>query len=247
MKYLQLLVKWDTLKQGRVDIMKRHLSLLSVCLFIVSFISAQDDYATDGKITEALFIVQNKHKELNEYIGMLKKKLSDCFAQKKELEAQLCKVKNRRRMHREIEINACVFYQKQYPASIKELDGLAKKLSEIITELSEQKPLLKESIEQYVKFSFKVKEKIDTETKLLDLLLALEAELHQLTMKKSKPPLLGKQMHQLALTRLENKSEVLKKKINVLIEQLAKINEVIYKDKSENKETLLYHVRPYIA
>ena len=69
-------------------------------------------YATKGQVTEALFILQNKQRELTEYIQKLKKKLTDCFAQRK-------KTSNDGAQARKQRISHCALYQRILPTSIK--------------------------------------------------------------------------------------------------------------------------------
>ena len=97
--------------------MAAHTKSLLLCLMLVMSMyiisSPEEKYATKGQITEAVFILQNKQRELNEYIQKLKKKLTDCFALKKK-QSQTQQKKKPRLSH-------CALYQRILPPSIKEL------------------------------------------------------------------------------------------------------------------------------
>ncbi len=58
----------------------RH-QILYVLFVSIFFLPAQGECATKGRVTEAIFILQNKQRELSDAIQSLKKRLTDCFAQ----------------------------------------------------------------------------------------------------------------------------------------------------------------------
>lgn len=211
---------------------------LVVLLFFVGCLQAQEKYATKGTVTEALFILQNKHRELLEYIQSLKKKLTDCFAQKKLLQANGCKAKNME--GNEVEINQCTFYQKVFPAYIKELEDLASSSLERIQDLSKDEPVQADSLKAGVDYAFLIKEKIELESAALELFLGLDKQEWELEFKIKKPQKkLGTNMQALAVRKQKRNIAFSKRKLKTKREALARINAALYKDKSDQLEKTL--------
>lgn len=195
----------------------------------------QGEYVSKGRVVEALFIMQNKQQDLQEYVQSLKKKLTDCFAQKKQLECDVCTKKLN--LCKKTEIDRCVFYQNVLPAKIRELDNLSKYLLERIAYFSQDIPVEENVLKADIEKAFLVRDKIDLESSLLaDRIqfdkqeLALEKK-HAQARKKQ-----GMDMSALSIKRLRHDVASLNRSMQTKKVELAKINYTLYKDTSVRAE-----------
>lgn len=209
-------------------------SIVFVVLLFMGGLCGQEKYATKGTVTEAVFILQNKHRELLEYIQSLKKKLTDCFAQKKQLEAACCQAKTAK----EVEINQCAFYQKVFPDYIKELEDIAVLSLERIQELSKDEPVPADALKSDVDCSFLIKEKIELESVVIRLFLELSKQEWELE-NKVKRKKVGSHVQSLTVRKQKRDITLLKRKLKAKKEALTKINMVLYKNKTDRLEKTL--------
>lgn len=122
-----------------------------------------------GARTEALFIIQNKTREVKEYIVALKKKLTDMHTQLQK-PVRYTSWAERQFSRYQIEMRDLVF-----PSSIRELECLVGHLEKETAGLSEASAP-EGAIQRVVDLATLLKKKIDFESHLLELLFAIDAE-----------------------------------------------------------------------
>ena len=205
---------------------KNTLFMLAVMLLAVpGVLCAQEKMASKGSVTEALFILQNKQRELQEYIQKLKTQLTDCFAQKKLLECEECGCKGANT--KEWEISQCDFTQKIFPGYIKELELLAERSMTAIGECSKDESIKADRLKKEVDYAFLIKEKIALETVLIDLVR--ECDKNEWELKNKQKQLEQKRTRISTVVQLKRDIVYLKKRIKAKKMALAKINKEISK------------------
>ncbi len=203
--------------------------ILIAVLFTHVFIEARVEYASKGRVTETLFILQNKQDELSQYIQSLKKKLTECSVQEKKLG------------HQKIELNICGLYQKLLPSSIHELELLARSARERITQFSQDESVREALLNEAVEKAFLVKEKCELESSILDLLISNE-RLEWHTKDKQK-----KMWPQHRFLQLRRDYSFNKKRLRNRQARLAKMNDRLYTFKGSDQKTLLHELHSIVA
>lgn len=217
--------------------------LLAFLLGNTAFSLHAQEYASRGSVTEALFILQNKHRDLAEHVQKLKKRLTDCFAQQKELSSP-CITKSRTRRvklykDKGRELNLCALYQKLFPPSIKELEQLVATALERINHFSTTELVKSDELKWAVDRAFLVQKKIKIESKLISLVTHIDE--NEWKLKKS-----SSSLHARKIQNLTRDSLFLRKKIRAEASSLAKINKQLYKG-SGSKKTFLAELRRYLS
>ncbi len=135
-----------------------------VYLLCVGFLNADESYVSPGFITEALFIIHNKHNDLSEYIMRLKKMLTKCLKIVKKKD-------NNPSFVSQIVRHPCSFKENLFSSSIKELEELLCILNQSLIELSKKEQFTQSFVRSHVDRAFVIKRKIDTESLLIDHML----------------------------------------------------------------------------
>lgn len=129
--------------------MKKLLSIILCCSTIIG------GAASKGAVTEGLFIIQNKHREVKEAIQELKKELTACHTvQSKE-------------HFSELETYHCKLRQLIYPWYIDELNKVIEYADKQLPAL-EKEPVEQTVLDAAVQRAFTVKQKIQVERELLN-------------------------------------------------------------------------------
>ncbi len=209
----------------------------------------QGEFATKGRVTEALFILQNKQRELADSIQSLKKRLTDCFAQQKKLlETEVCSAK--KADHKTVQLSHCALYQKLFPIYIKELELLVGQAVERINAFSQDdEPVKDEELKEAVDRAFLVKEKVELEFALIELLVAYDTTEWEVKNKQNgTSQKIGLNLERQNLLRAQRNRAFNKKKLNARKAKLAKLNERLYKEKgSAPEKTFLDELACYVS
>lgn len=218
---------------GARKISHRILYVLFVSIF---FLPARGECATKGRVTEAIFILQNRQRELSDAIQSLKKRLTDCFAQQKKLlETEACSAK--KADHKTLELSHCALYQKLFPIYIKELELLAGQATERIAAFSQDEPVEDGELKKAVDRAFLIKEKIELEFSLIELLVAYDTTEWEVKNKQNgTSQKIGLNLERQNLLRARRNSAFNKKKLKARKAKLAKLNERLYKEKGSAPE-----------
>ena len=233
--------------------------LLVVYLLCIGIVHAKESFISRGGLTEAVFIIQNKHNDLSDYIMRLKKMLAQCLIMFKE------RGKGHSRS-KEIACYHCSFKEKLFSSSIKELEELLNMLNNSLLDLSKKEQITHSCVQSHVDRAFLIKRKIDAESLLVDHMLKACREKDSLVKTKKSLELSLRKNDDLkklastsaraaqSLRRLERTSSFLKramarlhvnlarnrKVVNNLQSSLRKIDSELYKGyKAERKNILV--------
>ncbi|MBA3751463.1 hypothetical protein H0X06_01500 [Candidatus Dependentiae bacterium] len=231
--------------------------VLLISLVLIGGLQAEEHYASRGALTEALFIIQNKHNDLFEYIMHLKKTLTHYLLLHKERD-------NKGHLTKETSRPDCSFEGNVLSSSIKELEELLLLLTHAINDLSKQEPLKEVFVKQQVSRAFLIKQKIDIETVMIDQMIKERREIAlikkaettlELSLKKSSSlkklsspsariqrtlRILERDIFFLkkTITRLRNASIKNRKTAEELRNALQDINKELYKNSNEKSATV---------
>ena len=142
-------------------------SFFLIGLGIVFHCYAVEEYATKGAITEALFIIQNKQVEVQEYIQGLKKALTECLLVPAPSSKNKCA---------QLERYHCSLKELIYLGSIKELEVQVGLLAQDVEMCLQDKPLPADKLKQAVDRAFLLKDKIELEGQIMALVFALDKQ-----------------------------------------------------------------------
>ncbi len=143
--------------------MNKSFFLVGIVVFLPCY--AGQESATRGAITEALFIIQNKQKEVREYIQELKKGLTECL---------LVPVVSAQSLYMQLESYHCALKQIIFPCSIDEFECLVSRLSNSVDTLLQEKPVPVATVKEAVDTAFLVEDKIKAEVQVLALIFSID-------------------------------------------------------------------------
>ncbi len=130
--------------------------LLYLSLFISSTnIWCDDSIASKGAVAEGLFILKNKHLDVQHAIQDLKKELTECFSKKEQ------------KPRKKLEYYHCKLRQLLYPTYIDELSRLAARTKKDLQQLEKAKQIKTALFERMMRRAFLLDEKIALEKELI--------------------------------------------------------------------------------
>ncbi len=163
----------------------------------------------------------------------------------------------------DIELKYACLIEKVYPQYSRELDMLSLGLSKFIAELSEQEPILYVKIRSEIERGFTIKNKVETEARIMELILDIEKrKVHvdhrqkQIAEKQDKLKMIEDEISRYGISkkrsdyqsslkkqidylkklipRLHSRLQTKKQELESLKEQALKLNKEIYKEKQES-------------
>lgn len=170
-----------------------------------------------GARTEALFIIQNKTREVKEYIVALKKKLTDMHTQLQK-PVRYTSWAERQFSRYQIEMRDLVF-----PSSIRELECLVGHLEKETAGLSEASAP-EGAIQRVVDLATLLKKKIDFESHFLELLFALDKEENKIAHSKK---IVGKNKRRLSNQQGTQGAKQALDKVRTIV---AEVNDKLYSE-----------------
>lgn len=235
-RYLQQNAKFSTLisRGGKGMSDERKISFVMLGIFICAFFlnAYEEKIASKGEVTEALFILQNKHAELLRYLQNVKKKLTHCFAHEKTIQSRI----NLKTNLRDVYISYCKFYQQHYPIYVKELEHLSSRLLEYIADISQNECSRQETVKAAVREAFLIKDKLDLEASIIDLIKLMNKQ----------PDIKVQQLKPRDILKIKQMRTSYKKKLRTKKEAVAKINKQLYRDHPEQQcKTFLAEIMNY--
>lgn len=160
--------------------MKRTILLVTFCSATLCL--QADTFVTKGALVEGLFILQNKHQDLKEFIQLLKKELTECFSQQK---ADFSK--NPPTPQYRLEAYHCKLKQYVYPAYIDELGRLAAQADADIKMVEKDQQIEKDTFDAMMKRAFHLDEKIGLDKQLLETIFLVDRMRVESGKKKVRP------------------------------------------------------------
>lgn len=143
--------------------------LLLLFLLVCGLLQGEEPSISRGGLTEALFILHNKHTELSDYLLRLKKMVSHCMLVYKGQ-------KKSDQLTKELSLYQCSCKKKLLSASIKELELLLKEMDDVLVTLSKKEQFTRSFVQSHVNRALLIKRKIDVESRLIEHLLKMNQE-----------------------------------------------------------------------
>ena len=209
------------------------------------FLSICAQNAPQGRVTEALFILQDKRRKLSDSIESLKKRLTDCLVQQKKL----LDCTSKKGDPTLLELSHCALYQKLFPIYIKELQLLERQLLDRIATFSLDDAIKDSEVKKTVDRAFLVHEKIELEFLLIDQLVALNTKQWEIQHKQNGTrPKRGLDLQNQRFLKMQRDSDSDKRLFKKRKTTLSKINSKLYEEKDLRPEkTFLDELNSYIS
>jgi hypothetical protein len=211
----------------------------------------KESVVSKGALTEGLFILHNKEREVKEAIQDLKKELTHCFSLSqpalhgKSEPGKPESEKTDADLQTSLEGYHCKLKQLIYPTYIDELGILASHLTTDIDQILKEEPIKKTEFDAIMKRAFLLHQKLTLEKNLLRQLYVLDNQKKSLADKQlllSQGPrnkILGKE-----IVDLMNSSESEESSLSALKARLSDINKAFYTN-GLVQEVFLERLLPY--